>query len=74
MKEVLKAVLSDREYESMKSIINYLENNSSITTGVAMKLSGKSSTTAWRYLKKLESLNILKGEGSTNQAEFLKII
>ena len=74
LREVLKEVLIAKEYEKMFPIIEYLEGNSAITTQTAERLTGKSSATAWRYLKKLVEAGIIEPDGNTNNAEYKKIV
>ena len=74
LKEVLKEVLIAKEYEKMFPIIEYLEGNSAITTQTAERLTGRSSATAWRYLKKLVDAGIIEPDGNTNNAEYRKIV
>lgn len=68
LKEVLKEVLTAKDYGKLLPVIEYLEENREITTQKAEELTGKSSTTSWRYLKKLEGIGILKADGNTNNA------
>lgn len=64
----LKEVFTVKDYEKLLPIIEYLENNEKITTQKAEELTGKSSATAWRYLKKLNDIGVLKADGNTNNA------
>ena len=71
LKEVLKEVLSQKDYEKTLPIIEYLETNSSITTLTAKQITGKSSATAWRYIQILMKADVLEAEGNTNNAEYV---
>ena len=45
----MKQVLKQDEYRKLKPIIEKLEQDKAITIQEAMKLTGKSRSTAWRY-------------------------
>lgn len=62
----MKEVLSAKDYEKLFSIIEYLESNEEITTQKAEELTGRSSATAWRYLKKLDDIGVVKADGNTS--------
>lgn len=70
LKEVLKEVLTAKDYEKLLPIIEYLDINEDITTQKAEELTGRSSATAWRYLKKLDDIGVLKADGNTNNAVY----
>ena len=71
LKEVLKEVLNQKDYEKTLPIIEYLERNSSITTQTARQITGKSLATAWRYIQILVKADILESDGNTNNAEYI---
>lgn len=71
LKEVLKEVLSQKDYEKTLPIIEYLETHPSITTQTAKQVTGKSLATAWRYLQILVKVEILESDGNTNNAEYV---
>ena len=54
--------------------IEYLEGNLVISTQIAEQLTGRSSTTAWRYLKKLVEAGVIEPDGNTNHAGYKKIV
>lgn len=74
LKEVLKEVLVAKDYEKLFPIIEYLEDHSSISTQIAEQLTGRSSATAWRYLKKLVEVGVIESDGNTNNAEYVKTL
>lgn len=74
LKEVLKEVLIAKDYEKMFPIIEYLEGNLVISTQIAEQLTGRSSATAWRYLKKLVEAGVIEPDGNTNNAGYRKIV
>ncbi len=74
LKEVLKEVLSERDFERMKSLIDYLSENDSITPFKAKEVSGKSEATTWRYLKKLKETGYVISKGNTNDSVYQKNI
>lgn len=59
MKEVLKEV----EYGKIQPIIEYLSEHDEINTKTAKNLTGKSSSTVWRYLNKLCEVGVLTQTG-----------
>lgn len=71
MKEVLKEVLNQKDYEKTLPIIEYLETNSAITTQTARQITGKSLATAWRYIQILIKADVLESDGNTNNAEYI---
>ena len=71
LKEVLKEVLNQKDYEKTLPIIEYLETNSVITTQTAKQITGKSLATAWRYIQILVKADILESDGNTNNAEYV---
>ena len=73
LKEVLKEVLIAKDYEKMFPIIEYLEGNLVISTQIAEQLTGRSSATAWRYLKKLVEAGVIEPDGNTNNVGYRKI-
>lgn len=71
LKEVLKGVLNQKDYEKTLPIIEYLETKASITTQTTKQITGKSSATAWRYLQILVKADVLEADGNTNNAEYV---
>ena len=71
LKEVLKEVLNQKDYEKTLPIIEYLEVNSAITTQTARQITGKSLATAWRYIQILVKKDVLEADGNTNNAEYV---
>ena len=71
LKEVLKEVLNQKDYEKTLPIIEYLETNSAITTQTARQITGKSLATAWRYIQILVKKDVLEADGNTNNAEYV---
>ena len=71
LKEVLKEVLNQKDYEKTLPIIEYLETNSSITTRTVRQITGKSLATAWRYIQILVKADVLESDGNTNNAEYI---
>lgn len=69
----LKEVLSNKDFEKVEPLIEYLEKNSQITTKTAELLLNKSNATAWRYLQILEKAQVIKADGSTNNAVYLRV-
>ena len=71
LKEVLKEVLNQKDYEKTLPLIEYLENNASITTQTVKQITGKSLATAWRYIQILIKADVLEADGNTNNAEYI---
>ena len=66
LKEVLKEVLTVSDFRKTMPIIEYLEENSEISPKEVERITGKSASTAWRYLKILVDAGIVEAEGGTN--------
>lgn len=62
----LKQVLKTKEYEKMKGVIEKLISDKEITIQDVMKITGKSRTTAWRYMQKFVELGFVIVAGQTN--------
>lgn len=74
MKQVLKQVLKQDDYEKMISIIEHIEASETISVEEAKRLTGKSRTTVWRYLQKLCDVGVLESEGSTNKTIYKRTL
>jgi len=66
MKQVLKQVLKPKDFEKLVDVIRVLEVKREISVQEVMKITQKSRTTAWRYMKILVDLSVLEMEGNTN--------
>lgn len=73
LKQVLKQVLKQKDYTKMLPLIEYLELNQYVSIQEAMSITGKSRTTAWRYLKMLSEVGIIASTGNTNNVSYVKI-
>lgn len=62
----LKQVLKPKEYDKIKGVIDKLIGDKEVTIQDVMKITGKSRTTAWRYMQKLVELDAVIIEGHTN--------
>lgn len=71
LKEVLKEVLSDSDYNKTESIIEYLDKHMKISPKAAEKITGKSASTTWRYLKVLVDAGVITPEGGTNNLMYV---
>ena len=67
----MKEVLNLKDYEKTLPIIEYLENNASITTQTVKLITGKLLATAWRYIQILIKADVLEADGNTNNAEYV---
>lgn len=72
LKQALKQVLKQTDYNKVLPIIDYLEQNADISVQDAMDLTGKSRTTAWRYLRLLSEVGIIAPTGNTNNVSYIK--
>ena len=66
MKQVLKQVLKPKDFEKLVDVIRVLEVKREVSVQEVMKITQKSRTTAWRYMKILVDLSVLEMEGNTN--------
>ena len=71
LKEVLKEVLSVSDYNKTESIIEYLDKHMKISPKAAEKITGKSASTTWRYLKVLVDAGVIMPEGGTNNLMYV---
>ncbi len=62
----LKQVLKPKDFEKLADVIRVLEVKREISVQEVMKITQKSRTTAWRYMKMLVDLRVLEMEGNTN--------
>ena len=74
LKQVLKQVLKQSDYDRILPIIEYLDTHDEISLQVAMELTGKSRTTAWRYLQRLSDAKAIQSTGNTNNVSYMRII
>jgi DNA-binding IclR family transcriptional regulator len=66
MKQVLKQVLKPSSYDKLLPLIECLDENKYISIQEVMNITGKSRTTAWRYLKMLVDADVVETDGETN--------
>ena len=71
LNEVLKEVLSVSDYNKTESIIEYLDKHMKISPKTAEKITGKSASTTWRYLKVLVDAGVIMPEGGTNNLMYV---
>lgn len=70
----MKQVLKQADYDKLLVIIDRLEDADEISVKEVMELTGKSRTTAWRYIQLLVDSKILEVMGNTNKSVYKKII
>ena len=70
LSEVLSEVLKQSDFDKVKKIILYIEENGKITPKEAEETCGKSSATVRRYLKMLAQTGYIEAEGSTNNTVY----
>lgn len=73
MTDILANNLSDNDKKKLLPIYEYLMHNDAITTEKAMELTHKSSSTANRYIKKLENLNVVVKNGGSKNIVYKRI-
>ena len=66
----LKQVLKQSDYDKLYVVIQKLASEKNITIQEVMTLTGKSRTTAWRYMKKLTDTKLVESSGNTNDAVY----
>ena len=66
MSEVLSEVLTQKDYNKVSAIINFMEEHGEITPKVAELITGKSAATVRRYFKMLVDTRYIVAEGNTN--------
>jgi len=59
-------VLTEREEKRMAPLLEYLKEDEQINNSTGRELTGKSSATVKRYLRRLSDVGLLEGEGSTS--------
>ena len=62
----MKQVLKPKDFEKLVDVIRVLEVKREISVQEVMKITQKSRTTAWRYMKTLVELGVVEAEGNTN--------
>ena len=70
MSEVLSEVLSKKDYEKVKAIIDFIDEYGEISPKEAENITKKSAATVRRYLKMLVDTERIVAEGSTNNAKY----
>lgn len=72
LKRVLKQVLKQAEYNKLMPVIDFLDSNDSISVQDVINITGKSRTTAWRYLNILVEADVIEATGNTNNSVYVK--
>ncbi|MDD3253686.1 MAG: winged helix-turn-helix domain-containing protein [Lachnospiraceae bacterium] len=72
MSEVLSGVLKSGDFNKVTKIVDYLQDNGSITPKEAEKLVGKSAATTRRYMRLLVETGYVEMEGNTNSVLYKK--
>ena len=70
MTDILSERLTDREKEKIDPLFQYLKSHDVIDVRVAMQLTGKSSSTANRYIGRLVELGVLVQEGQSRSTVY----
>ena len=68
----LKRVLKQAEYNKLMPVIDFLDSNDSISVQDVINITGKSRTTAWRYLNILVEADVIEATGNTNNSVYVK--
>ena len=72
LKRVLKQVLKQAEYNKLMPVIDFLDSNDSISVQDVINITGKSRTTAPRYLNILGEADVIEATGNTNNSVYVK--
>ena len=70
MSEVLSEVLSKKDYDKVKVIVDFIEVHGEITPKEAENITNKSAATVRKYLKMLVDTEWIVAEGSTNNSKY----
>ncbi len=70
MKEVLKEVLKEADYNKVLPIVEIIDEYGRISPEEAKEICGKSKTTTWRYLNILTDTGYVVSEGNTNNSVY----
>ena len=62
----MSEVLTQKDYNKVSTIVNYMEEHGEITPKEAEAITGKSAATVRRYFKILADTRYIMAEGSTN--------
>lgn len=73
LKQLLKQVLKQADYDKLLVVIDRLEKVEEISVKEVMEITGKSRTTAWRYIQLLMNAKILEATGNTNNSIYKKL-
>ena len=74
MSDILSSELDEREKQNIMPIYEYLKANETIDAIKAMELTGKSSSTVNRYLRRLIELNVLSREGGSKNTVYRRTV
>ena len=69
----LKQVLKQSDYDRLKPVISKLAEVEEISVQEVMELTGKSRTTAWRYMQILVECGVVELTGNTNNAIYKRV-
>ncbi len=58
--------LRQKDYEKVRTIVNFMKEHGEITPKEAETITGKSAATVRRYLKKLADIRYIVAEGSAD--------
>lgn len=70
MINVLDRNLTDKEKRKLMPIVEYLKTNGKITRRQAVSVCGKSATSVYRYLQRLEQLGVIMHTGDSVATEY----
>ena len=62
----MSEVLKQKDYDKVRTIVNFMEEHGKITPKEAENITGKSAATVRRYFKILVGTRYIVAEGSTN--------
>lgn len=70
---IISKDLSNREKKKLLPIAEYLKEHDTITSKIVAELTGKTISTAQRYINRLIDLDVLRKEGTTNGLLYKRI-
>ena len=73
MRDILANSLTDSEKRRLEPIYDYLKANDVIDAGIAMQVTGKSSSTVNRYLQRLVDLSVLTPVGAARSTAYRRM-
>jgi ATP-dependent DNA helicase RecG len=74
MTEATTESMTKRETKAMAVLLEYLKEHDKIDNAIGRRLTGKSSATVKRYLRRLSEVGIIVGEGTTSDKTYSRVV